>query len=40
MAERVGAIVSEADASHSVYVLQPEAVATLIAQAAAGFVNQ
>ena len=36
MAERVGAIVSEAPASHSVYLSQPEAVATLIAQAAAG----
>jgi pimeloyl-ACP methyl ester carboxylesterase len=36
MAERIGATVSEVAASHSVYVSQPEAVATLIAQAAAG----
>jgi pimeloyl-ACP methyl ester carboxylesterase len=36
MAGRIGATVSEAAASHSVYVSQPEAVATLIAQAAAG----
>ena len=36
MAERIGATVSEVTASHSVYVSQPEAVATLIAQAAAG----
>ncbi|MCW2506116.1 MAG: pytH1 [Actinomycetia bacterium] len=36
MAERAGAILSEVAASHSVYVSKPEAVATLIAQAAAG----
>ena len=36
MAGRIGATVSEAAASHSVYVSQPEAVATLIAKAAAG----
>ncbi len=36
MAERIGASVSEVAASHSVYVSQPEAVATLIARAAAG----
>jgi len=36
MAERAGATVSEVAASHSVYLSQPEAVATLIAQAAAG----
>jgi pimeloyl-ACP methyl ester carboxylesterase len=36
MAERIGATVSEVAASHSVYLSQPEAVATLIAQAAAG----
>jgi pimeloyl-ACP methyl ester carboxylesterase len=36
MAARIGATVSEATASHSVYVSQPEVVATLIAQAAAG----
>ena len=36
MAERIGATQSEAAASHSVYLSQPEAVATLIAQAAAG----
>jgi pimeloyl-ACP methyl ester carboxylesterase len=36
MAERIGATVSEVAASHSVYVSQPEAVASLIAQAAAG----
>jgi len=35
MAERIGATVSEVAASHSVYVSQPEAVATLIARAAA-----
>ena len=40
MAERIGATVSEVTASHSVYVSQPEAVATLIAQAAAGPANQ
>ena len=37
MAERIGATVSEIAASHSVYVSQPEAVATLIAQAAANY---
>ena len=36
MAAKIGAAVSEVTASHSVYVSQPEAVATLIAQAAAG----
>ena len=36
MAERIGATLSEVAASHSVYLSQPEAVATLIAQAAAG----
>ena len=36
MAEKAGATVSEVAASHSVYLSQPEAVATLIAQAAAG----
>jgi pimeloyl-ACP methyl ester carboxylesterase len=36
MAERIDATVSEVAASHSVYVSQPEAVATLIAQAAVG----
>ena len=36
MAAKIGATVSEVTASHSVYVSQPEAVATLIAQAAAG----
>jgi pimeloyl-ACP methyl ester carboxylesterase len=36
MAERVRATLSEVAASHSVYLSQPEAVATLIAQAAAG----
>jgi len=35
MAGRIGATQSEVTASHSVYVSQPEAVATLIAQAAA-----
>jgi pimeloyl-ACP methyl ester carboxylesterase len=40
MAERIGATVSEVAASHSVYVSQPEAVATLIAQAAAGLADQ
>jgi pimeloyl-ACP methyl ester carboxylesterase len=34
MAGRIGATVSEVAASHSVYVSQPEAVATVIAQAA------
>jgi len=36
MASRIGATVSEVAASHSVYVSQPEAVASVIAQAAAG----
>ena len=36
MAGRIGATQAEVTASHSVYVSQPEAVATLIAQAAAG----
>ncbi len=36
MAGRMGATQSEVTASHSVYVSQPETVATLIAQAAAG----
>ena len=36
MAERAGARVSEVAASHSVYLSQPEAVAALIKQAAAG----
>ena len=36
MAGRIGATVAEVAASHSVYLSQPEAVATLIAQAAAG----
>jgi pimeloyl-ACP methyl ester carboxylesterase len=40
MAERIGATVSEVAASHSVYVSQPEAVASLIAQAAAGLADQ
>jgi pimeloyl-ACP methyl ester carboxylesterase len=40
MAERMGATLSEVAASHSVYVSQPEAVATLIAQAAAGAADQ
>ena len=35
MADRIGATVSEVAASHSVYVSQPEAVASVIAQAAA-----
>ena len=35
-AGRIGAPQSEVTASHSVYVSQPETVATLIAQAAAG----
>ncbi len=35
-AGRIGATQSEVTASHSVYVSQPETVATLIAQAAAG----
>ncbi|HEX9526708.1 MAG TPA: alpha/beta hydrolase [Streptosporangiaceae bacterium] len=36
MAGRIGATQSEVTASHSVYVSQPETVATLIAQAASG----
>ncbi|HEV2258878.1 MAG TPA: alpha/beta hydrolase [Streptosporangiaceae bacterium] len=36
MAGRIGATQAEVTASHSVYVSQPDAVATLIAQAAAG----
>src|SRR5258708_26402710 len=36
MAEKAGATLSEVAASHSVYLSQPEAVAPLIAQAAAG----
>ena len=40
MAGRIGATVTEVEASHSVYVSQPEAVATLIAQAAAGAGDQ
>jgi pimeloyl-ACP methyl ester carboxylesterase len=36
MAGRIGATQTEVTASHSVYVSQPETVATLIAQAAAG----
>ena len=36
MASRTGATLSEAAASHSVFLSQPEAVATIIAQAAAG----
>ena len=40
MADRIGATVSEVAASHSVYVSQPEAVATIIAQAAAGLGGQ
>ena len=40
MAKRIGATVSEIAASHSVYVSQPEAVASLIAQAAAGPAGQ
>jgi len=35
MAERAGCVVSEVSASHSVHVSRPEAVATLVAQAAA-----
>jgi pimeloyl-ACP methyl ester carboxylesterase len=35
MAERAGCVISEVPASHSVHVSQPEAVATLVAQAAA-----
>ncbi|GAB3849652.1 alpha/beta fold hydrolase [Dactylosporangium cerinum] len=40
MARRTGATVSEIAASHSVYLSQPEAVASLIAQAAAGTPQQ
>ena len=40
MASRIGATVSEIAASHSVYVSQPEAVASVIAQAAAGAPGQ
>jgi pimeloyl-ACP methyl ester carboxylesterase len=40
MAGRIGATVSEVTASHSVYISQPEAVASLIAQAAAGATGQ
>lgn len=36
MAKRIGATLSEVGASHCVYLSQPEATATLIAQAAAG----
>jgi pimeloyl-ACP methyl ester carboxylesterase len=36
MASRAGATVAESDASHSVYVSQPEAVATIITAAIAG----
>jgi len=35
MAERAGATVTETSGSHSVYLSQPQAVATLIRQAAA-----
>jgi hypothetical protein len=35
MSQRIGSTVVEVTASHSVYVSQPEEVATLIAQAAA-----
>jgi len=40
MAERAGASVSQVAASHSVYLSQPEAVATLIAQGAAGIAER
>ncbi|MEV0810257.1 alpha/beta hydrolase [Micromonospora sp. NPDC050200] len=40
MARRAGATVSEIAASHSVYLSQPEAVASFIAQAAAGAPQQ
>jgi hypothetical protein len=40
MSERLGATVVEADASHSVYVSQPGAVAALIKQAAAVAVEE
>jgi hypothetical protein len=36
MAERAGASVAEASGSHSIYLSQPQAVANLIRQAAAG----
>jgi pimeloyl-ACP methyl ester carboxylesterase len=36
MAERAGAAVTEAEGSHSIYLSQPQAVADLIGQAAAG----
>jgi pimeloyl-ACP methyl ester carboxylesterase len=36
MAERAGSVVMEVEASHSVYISQPKAVASLVAQAAAG----
>jgi pimeloyl-ACP methyl ester carboxylesterase len=36
MAERAGATVAEAPGSHSIYLSQPQAVATLIKEAAAG----
>jgi len=36
MAERAGATIAEAPASHSIYVSQPQAVANLIKEAAAG----
>jgi len=36
MAERAGATIAEAPGSHSIYLSQPQAVATLIGQAAAG----
>ncbi|GAB3853099.1 alpha/beta fold hydrolase [Dactylosporangium cerinum] len=39
MAERAGATVTEAPGSHSIYVSQPQAVANLIKQAAAGAVR-
>src|SRR4029077_2792170 len=40
MSERIGATVVEVDASHSVYVSQPAAVADLIKQAAAATVKE
>jgi hypothetical protein len=36
MPKRIGATLSEVAGSHAVYLSQPEAVASLIAQAAAG----
>ena len=36
MAERIGATVTEVNASHAVYVSQPDAVASLIKDAACG----